>query len=124
MERRLQILLLLVPTMTRLEPSSVAGLAIEVKAAVPAHATVVGTGADKGRLGGPSERALAGGEACKFQDDLVDRTKALRGSRRDSGTLMIWSCMLINHRKDTAGEVLLMSFEPAGLTVKRRRREC
>jgi hypothetical protein len=124
MERRQQLLLLPVPTVTRLKPSSVARLAIEIKAAVAAHAAVVGTGADKGRLGRPSERALAGGEACKLQDDLLDRRKALRGSTKDSATLMIRSCMLIAHRTDTTGGLLLTSFEPAGFTVKRRRCEC
>jgi hypothetical protein len=58
----LQPLLLPVPAMTGLKPSGVARLAIEVKAAVPTYAAVVGAGAYKGRLGRPSERTLLSGK--------------------------------------------------------------
>jgi hypothetical protein len=123
MKRSLQLLLLPVPTVTGLKPSGVARLAIEVEATVPTHAAVVGAGACKGRLGRPSERALLGGEERKFQDDLVHRKKTLTSSRRAGGTLMIRSCMVIDHRTDAAGELLLMTFQPAAQIVKRGRTE-
>jgi hypothetical protein len=110
--------------MTGLKPSGVARLAIEVKAAVPTHAAVVGSGACKWRLWRPSESALLGGKERKLQDDLVDRKKALRGSSRARGTLMIRSCMVIGHGQTRRGEILLVSFQPAALIVKRQRTEC
>jgi hypothetical protein len=96
-ERGLQLLLLPVPAMTGLKPSGVGRLAIEVESAVPTHAAVVGAGAREGWLRGPGERALLGGKERKLQDDFVDGKKALRGSGRTGGTLMIRSCMVMGH---------------------------
>jgi hypothetical protein len=36
---------------------------------------------------------------------------------------MIRSCMVIDHRTDAAGELLLMTFQPAAQIVKRGRTE-
>jgi hypothetical protein len=92
-----QLLLLLLPAMTGLKPSGVGRLAIEVKAAVPTYTAIVRAGAFKGRLGRPGERALLGGKERKLLNDLIDRKKALRGSRRGGGTFMIRECMVIGH---------------------------
>jgi hypothetical protein len=77
------------------------GLPIEVKAAAPTHAAVMGADASEGRLRRPCEGTLFDGEEVKLGDDLVDSEetggKRLYLRRRAGSNLTIRRCMSIPH---------------------------